>query len=174
MDAAGRDAVGGPSEEARDMASTLFEVLKLLEEKRISFFIQRDRSDGLTITAVPVGKRVEISVTEDDTVDVAVFRGDEQVEVGMDAVRKALEESEIVFTALGKEPISAATALAIVKMVIADYYGAQELAAEEPLKVEDGGGIWNINGSRIQQPYDRGPIMASVSKLDAAILSLTL
>ena len=76
------------------MTSRLFEVLKLLEERRIGFFIERDRADGLTITAVLVGKRVEISVTEDDMVDVAVFRGDESVEVGMGAVLKALEEDE--------------------------------------------------------------------------------
>ena len=76
------------------MASILFEVLKLLEERRIGFFIERDRPDGLTITAMLVGKRVEISVTDDEMVDVAVFRGDEMVEVGMDAVRKALEEDD--------------------------------------------------------------------------------
>ncbi len=74
------------------MTLSLFEVLKLMEERRIGFFIQRDRSDGLTITAALVGKRVEISVTEDEMVDVAVFRGDESVEVGMDAVRSALED----------------------------------------------------------------------------------
>ena len=84
------------------------------------------------------------------------------------------EVSMIVFTALGEQLISAATALALVKMVIADYYGAEELAAQEPLKVEDGGAVWKINGSRIRQPYDRGPAEASVSKLDAAIVSLTL
>ena len=76
------------------MKSILFEVLRLLEERRIGFFIERDRPDGLTITAMLVGKRVEISVTDDEMVDVAVFRGDEMVEVGMDAVRKALEEDD--------------------------------------------------------------------------------
>jgi len=43
------------------MMSNLFEVLKLLEQKRIGFFIQRDRCDGLTITAGLVGKRVDLS-----------------------------------------------------------------------------------------------------------------
>ena len=33
-------------------------------------------------------------MNEDDMADVAVFRGDEAVEVGMDAVMKALEEEE--------------------------------------------------------------------------------
>lgn len=74
------------------MTSRLFAVLKLLEERRIRFFIERDRPDGLTITATLVGKRVEVTVDEDDMVDVSVFRGDESVEVGMDAVRKALED----------------------------------------------------------------------------------
>ena len=46
----------------------------------------------MTITAGLIGKRVEISVTDDDIFDVAVFRGDESVEVGMAAVKKALEE----------------------------------------------------------------------------------
>jgi len=73
------------------MSAKIFEVLKALEERKISFYIQRDRDDGLTITATLIGKRVEITVDEKDMVDVAVFRGDESVEVGMDAVLKALE-----------------------------------------------------------------------------------
>ena len=39
-----------------------------------------------------VGKRTEITVDEDDMVDVAVFRGNEDVAVGMDAVVRALED----------------------------------------------------------------------------------
>ena len=76
------------------MSAKLFEVLKALEERKISFYIQRDRDDGLTITATLVGKRVEITVDDRDMVDVSVFRGDESVEVGMDAVLKALEDDE--------------------------------------------------------------------------------
>jgi hypothetical protein len=59
-------------------------------------------------------------------------------------------------------------------MVIADYYGADELAAQEPLEVEDGGNVWKVTGSRIRKRYDSGPIEACVSKLDAAIVSLTM
>jgi hypothetical protein len=82
--------------------------------------------------------------------------------------------SMIVFTAAGERLISSATALALVKMVIADYYGQDELAAQEPLKVEDGGNVWKVTGSRFRKRYDRGPIEAFVSKLDAAIVSLTM
>jgi hypothetical protein len=73
------------------MASILFEIMKLLEEKRISFRIERTSQFGVTLDATMVGKRIEITVDEDDMVDVAVFRGDEQVEVGIKAVKKALE-----------------------------------------------------------------------------------
>jgi hypothetical protein len=76
------------------MSAKLFEVLEALEKRKISFYIQRDRDDGLTITATLVGKRVEITVDDKDMVDVAVFRGDEMVEVGMKAVLKALEDDE--------------------------------------------------------------------------------
>lgn len=81
--------------------------------------------------------------------------------------------SMIVFTAAGVQLVSSATALALIRMVIADYYGPEELAAQEPLKVNDGGSVWKVTGSRVPKQYDRGPIEASVSKLDAAIVSLT-
>jgi hypothetical protein len=73
------------------MASILFDIMKLMEEKRISFRIERSSQFGVTLDATMVGKRIEITVDEDDMVDVAVFRGDEQVEVGIEAVKKALE-----------------------------------------------------------------------------------
>jgi len=74
------------------MATSIFDVVRLLESKRLSFYIQRNSPYDLTITAVLVGKRVEIRVGEDGLVDVAAFTGDEQVEVGMDAVETALQE----------------------------------------------------------------------------------
>jgi len=76
------------------MASNLFEVMKLLESKRIHFTIDRTSPLAVTLTATLVGKRVEISVDEDDMIDVSIFRGNESVEVGMDAVLKAIEEDE--------------------------------------------------------------------------------
>ncbi|RBP15868.1 hypothetical protein DFR50_107138 [Roseiarcus fermentans] len=81
--------------------------------------------------------------------------------------------SMIVFTAAGTQLVSSTTALALVKMVIEDYYGSDELVAQSPLKVEDGGSVWKVTGSRASQQYARGPIEVSVSKLDAAIVSLT-
>jgi hypothetical protein len=68
--------------------------MKLLEARHISFFIERPGPLDLLITATLVGKRVEISVDENDIVSVYVFRGDESVEIGMDAVLRAIEEGD--------------------------------------------------------------------------------
>ncbi len=66
----------------------------------------------------------------------------------MDELKR--DVSMIGFTALRVQLVSATTALALIKMVITDYYGENELAAQEPLKVEDGGNVWNVSGSRIK------------------------
>jgi hypothetical protein len=74
------------------MSIKLFEIMKLLDEKRLTFTIRRPTSYELVLTVIDVGKRIEISYDENDIVDVSVFRGDESVQVGMDAVIKALDE----------------------------------------------------------------------------------
>ena len=76
------------------MPSKLFEIMKLLEGRRIEFTIRRPGPLDPVITAIPVGKRSEISVDENDMVDVCVFSGSEDVAAGMDAVLAALEEGE--------------------------------------------------------------------------------
>lgn len=74
------------------MSTKLFEIMKLLDEKRLTFTIRRPTSYELVLTVIDVGKRIEISYDENDIVDVSVFRGDESVQVGMDAVIKALDD----------------------------------------------------------------------------------
>jgi hypothetical protein len=74
------------------MSTKLFEIMKLLDERHLTFTIRRPTNYELVLTVIDVGKRIEISYDEDDMVDVSVFRGDESVEVGMDAVLKALED----------------------------------------------------------------------------------
>ncbi len=76
------------------MHSTLFDVMKLLEASHVHFYLARESAFNVTISATMVGKRIEITVDEDGTVDVAVFRGNEDVEVGMDAVRKAIADDD--------------------------------------------------------------------------------
>lgn len=62
-------------------------------------------------------------------------------------------------------------------MVIADWCGPEELSAQEPLAVEDGGNVWIVRGQRVrarrEDPSAPGPIWMKVSKLDAAIVSFT-
>ncbi len=76
------------------MSNKLFELMKLLDENRLTFTIRRPTNYELVLTVIDVGKRIEISYDENDMVDVSVFRGDESVEVGMDAVLEALEGND--------------------------------------------------------------------------------
>ena len=75
------------------MTSNLFSIMKFMDDRRICYTIVRT-GPYLCLTATLVGKRVEITVDEDDMIDVAVFLGDESVEVGLDAVKRALEEDD--------------------------------------------------------------------------------
>ncbi|MBB3564337.1 hypothetical protein FHX06_005701 [Rhizobium sp. BK512] len=59
--------------------SKVFEVLKRLDEAKVHYFIGRYRSDTIDITATVVGERVEITVFEDDHVEVSRFVGNEEV-----------------------------------------------------------------------------------------------
>lgn len=74
------------------MASNFFKLMKLLEDRRIHFAISRASPFAVMLHVTMIGKRIEITVDEDDIVDVCIFRGSEDVDVGMDAVMKALEE----------------------------------------------------------------------------------
>jgi len=72
----------------------IFQVLRLLDEEHVPFVVMRTRENGLTIVATTIGKRVEIFVDEDDIVDVSVFTGNEDVVLGLDAVRSAISDGD--------------------------------------------------------------------------------
>jgi hypothetical protein len=80
-------------------------------------------------------------------------------------------------TALGQKLISRETALEMCRMIVIDWYGAEEYDRQKPLQVEDNGSVWKITGSRVLPPRptaaDPGPVRMSISKLDAAIVSFT-
>jgi len=86
------------------------------------------------------------------------------------------DASMIGRVALGEQLISRETALTIFKLVIADCRGADELRAQEPIAIEDGGNVWRVTGSRPVEGRETmaysGPISMSISKLDGAIVSL--
>jgi hypothetical protein len=80
--------------------------------------------------------------------------------------------------AAGQLLISRETALAICRMVVKDLYGEGECKVQEPLTLEDGLGVWAIEGSRIlpadATAADRGPLNMSIAKFDGTIVSFTL
>lgn len=59
--------------------SKVFEILNRLDEAKVHYFIGRYRSDTIDITATVVGERVEITVFENDHVEVSRFVGNEDV-----------------------------------------------------------------------------------------------
>ncbi len=59
--------------------SKVFEVLKRLDEAKVHYSIGRYRSDTIHITVTVVGERIEITVFEDDHVEVSRFVGNEDV-----------------------------------------------------------------------------------------------
>ncbi|WP_027687627.1 hypothetical protein [Rhizobium leguminosarum] len=59
--------------------SKVFEVLKRLDDAKVHYFIGRYRPDTIDITATVVGERVEISVFDDDHVEISRFFGNEDV-----------------------------------------------------------------------------------------------
>lgn len=71
--------------------SKVFEVLKRLDEARVPYFIGRYRPDTIDITATVVGERIEITVFEDDHVEISRFLGNEDVldETVLDEILKS-------------------------------------------------------------------------------------
>lgn len=61
------------------MTSPLFKILKRLDDAKIHYLLGRYRSNTVDITATTVGQRIEISVFDDDHVEVSLFSGNEDV-----------------------------------------------------------------------------------------------
>jgi hypothetical protein len=59
------------------LTSPLFKILKSLDNAKVHYFIERHRADTVDITATFVGKRLEITVFEDDHVEASEFLGHE-------------------------------------------------------------------------------------------------
>lgn len=59
--------------------SKVFQILKRLDDANVHYFIGRYRPDTIDITATVVGERVEITIFEDDHVEVSRFLGHEDV-----------------------------------------------------------------------------------------------
>jgi len=73
------------------MASAVFKTIRMLEEARLHFFIERTRPDAIRLSVTMVGERVEIDVFEDDHLEISRFLGDERVEGDMELLVKMLK-----------------------------------------------------------------------------------
>jgi hypothetical protein len=74
------------------MASSIFDVLKMLEKSRIHFTLERTASDCICVYATLVGERLEIMVFEDDHVELSRFPGNEDIVGEMDLLVAILDE----------------------------------------------------------------------------------
>ncbi len=75
------------------MSHTLYQTISLLEKKNIHFFLFRDNTDSISISATLPGKRIEIYINEEGEVDFSVFRGNEEIFMGVDALTAELDSA---------------------------------------------------------------------------------
>jgi hypothetical protein len=73
------------------MASAVFKTMRMLEEARLHFFIERTRPDSIRLSVTMVGERVEIDIFEDNHLEISRFLGDEKIEGGLDLLTSMLK-----------------------------------------------------------------------------------
>lgn len=73
------------------MTSAVFKTIRMLEEARLHFFIERTRPDSIRLSVTMVGERVEIDIFEDDHLEMSRFFGDEKVEGGIELLVNLLK-----------------------------------------------------------------------------------
>lgn len=74
---------------------TIFDVLKILEEAKISFRLARDRPDTIRVDATLYGLRLEIECFDDNHVEVSTFRGTEDIDGEFDYLLNILSKNPI-------------------------------------------------------------------------------
>ena len=72
------------------MSSAVFRTMRMLEDARLHFSIERTRPDSIRLSVTMVGQRVEIEIFEDDHIEISRFLGDETVEGGSEVLEKLL------------------------------------------------------------------------------------
>ncbi len=75
------------------MTSAVFKTIRMLEEARLHFVIERTRPDSIRLSVTMVGERIEIDIFEDDHLEISRFFGDERVEGDMELLVKILKPS---------------------------------------------------------------------------------
>lgn len=80
------------------MTAAIYRLLKTLDEAKVHYYLQRHRPDTIDVTITLVGKRIEVSVFDDDHIEVSQFLGTEDVEDEnylQDILRQEVEYGEI-------------------------------------------------------------------------------
>ena len=67
--------------------------MRLLEDARLHFFIERTRPDSIRLCVTMVGERLEIEIFEDDHLGISRFRGDESIEGGKELLLDLLKSA---------------------------------------------------------------------------------
>ena len=75
------------------MSSAVFRTIRMLEEARVHYFIERTRSDSLRLSVTMVGQRVEIDIFEDNHLEISRFFGDKKVESGSELLEQLLRST---------------------------------------------------------------------------------
>ena len=92
----------------------------------------------------------------------------------------APDPSMLILRATNPNLVSEKIAISLARKLIEEVYGHDELKAQEPLKIQDGGGTWKVEGSRqfddkpsAENLPDYGRVELVVSKADCQILKFT-
>jgi hypothetical protein len=80
------------------------------------------------------------------------------------------DPSMLLFHAAGVELASREIALALAEMIFKTVYGDEDFQTQTPLRAEDGGDRWVIEGSRRAEDYPVRPGQASEGKVQIVIL----
>ena len=75
------------------MSSTILDVIKILEQAKLHFLIERTRPDTIRFSVTLVGERIEIDVFEDGHIEISRFYGDESVKGGKGLLIEILSRS---------------------------------------------------------------------------------
>lgn len=73
------------------MPSAVFRTIRMIEDARLHYRIERSRPDSIRLLVTMVGQRLEIDIFEDDHIEVCRFQGDESVEGDWDLLKMLLK-----------------------------------------------------------------------------------
>lgn len=74
---------------------SIYNVLRILENKKISFTINRSRPDSIRVDATLYGLRLEIECFDDNHIEVSTFRGSEDIDGGFDFLLQTLNKNSL-------------------------------------------------------------------------------